>query len=437
MPRQPSRAPTYSLSALTQIATVVGSGLSNSTVVLAPATSTAFDFIRGVCASGGDGGPATSARINGMFGVCGDSMGNVYIGEAGGDKVRKVTVSGGANTISTIMGTGTAGVPIEGAAATSTPINDPFQIYVDSVGHVYTTLQGVSKILVLSEGLLRTAAGTRITTVFGTGYAARAGDGGPASSASMNNPRGLWADTSGTMFVSELTGGRIRRVDGVTNIVSLFAGSIRQVDPQHIITTIAGGSGATSGVDGRQATSTTLSTPNQYTYKIRQINLNTGILTTAVGRGSVVWSNKAGPASSIALAQPAGVYADVNGNLFITEGLGNSVKMLHGGIVTTIAGSGVASNTSSVTSSSVNTWGDGGPPTAATLNNPVNAFVNTNGGNKIRKLYGTLTPTVTPSSAPSSRPSSLPSRCPSSQPSRRPSSQPSRYPSSMPSVQPI
>ena len=41
----------------------------------------------------GDNGPATAATLNSMFGVALDTSGNVYIGDTGNQRIRKVTVT--------------------------------------------------------------------------------------------------------------------------------------------------------------------------------------------------------------------------------------------------------------------------------------------------------------------------------------------------------
>ncbi len=170
------------------IATVVGTGVASST---------------------GDGAAATSATIYGPCYSRFDSAGNYYITESSGNLVRKVmTVTTEIPTltpsihpslsphsisiITTIAGTGTGSYSGDGDQATAAAINGPHGIDIDSSGNVYFNdlyNNRVRKITV-STGI--------ITTYAGTGSASYSGDGGIASSASLNWPHGLCIDSSGS-----------------------------------------------------------------------------------------------------------------------------------------------------------------------------------------------------------------------------------------------
>ena len=94
--------------------------------------------------------------------------------------------------ISTVAGTGTASYSGDGGVASSATINGPTGIAIDSNGNVYFSdffNHRVRKITV-STGI--------ITTYAGTGSASYSGDGGAASSATLNRPNGLCMDSSGT-----------------------------------------------------------------------------------------------------------------------------------------------------------------------------------------------------------------------------------------------
>src|ERR1035437_1591489 len=99
-------------------------------------------------------------------------------------------------------------------------------------------------VLVFSLGLCSQAIGqnSTITTVAGNGSVGFAGDGGPATSGLLNQPRGVTVDASGNLFIADSLNGRIRKVSA--GIIALFAG------------------GGTGGVgDGGPATSASLSLP--------------------------------------------------------------------------------------------------------------------------------------------------------------------------------
>jgi hypothetical protein len=76
-----------------------------------------------------------------------------------------------------------------------------------------------------------------------------------------------------------------------------------------------------------------------------------GILTIVAGNGNAGFSGDGGPATNASLNQPRGIAVDSAGNLYIADSLNNRVRMVSNGVITTLAGSGVAGFS-----------GDGGPP---------------------------------------------------------------------------
>lgn len=182
----------------------------------------------------GDGGPATDAALSYVQGVATDSAGNLYIVDAGNQRIRKVDTSG---IISTVVGTGVPGFSGDGGLATAAQLRDPARIAVDRAGNLYITDAGNRRVRkVTTSGM--------ISTVAGNGTAGFSGDGGPATSAQLRWPYGLAVDESGNLFITDLEDHRIRKVD-----------------TSGVITTIAGdGTPGFSG-DGGPAATAQLNTP--------------------------------------------------------------------------------------------------------------------------------------------------------------------------------
>jgi len=166
------------------VSTVVGSGTASST---------------------GDGSAATSATINCPVFSRFDSAGNLYITEWDGAFVRKVvTVSTDIPTvapslsphsisvISTVAGSGIYGYTGDGGVATSATLGAPEAVVVDSLGNIYIadTYNYCVRKVTISTGI--------ITTVAGSGVGGFSGDGGAATSATLNVPTDMHLDAAGT-----------------------------------------------------------------------------------------------------------------------------------------------------------------------------------------------------------------------------------------------
>src|SRR6478735_514910 len=89
----------------------------------------------GVAGFSGDGGPATKATFNGVFGIALGPGGKLYVADLSNRRVRMITLKTGI--ISTIAGNGTDAVPSDGSLAAESPLQDPRAVAADSQGNVY------------------------------------------------------------------------------------------------------------------------------------------------------------------------------------------------------------------------------------------------------------------------------------------------------------
>jgi sugar lactone lactonase YvrE len=382
----------------------------------------------GVAGSGGDGGPATAAQLNfggGGGGGIAIASGYLYVAEGAGNRVRRVDLETG--TITTFAGTGGAGSGGDGGQATAAQLNLPGGLAVGS-GNLY--IADVNNHRVRRIDL---ATGT-ITTFAGTGAMGFAGDGGPATAAQLNGPRCVAVDP-GNLYVVDNLNNRVRRVDLATGTITTFAGTggvgfmgdggqataaelnlphgvaldssnlyiadlvnnrVRKVElATGTITTFAGG-GALSPGDGGQATAALLNGPtvllldsrnlyiaDRLNNRVRRVDLATGIITTLAGTGVAGFGGDGGQATAAQLNSPRGLSLD-SGNLYIGDSGNNRVRRvdLATGTITTFAGTGVAGF-----------GGDGGPATAAQLNNPFGVtiasgylYIGDYGNNRVRRV---------------------------------------------------
>jgi sugar lactone lactonase YvrE len=352
----------------------------------------------------GDGGPATKASLNTPYGVAVDESGNVYIADTYNYRIRKVAPDG---VITTVAGTGTQGYSGDGGPAIDAKISAPYGLASDSTGNLYFADNNVALVRRIS------ASGT-ITTVAG-GH--MIGDGGAATSAELNLPRGVAKDAAGNLYVAEFDGNRIRKV-GLNGKISTFAGNgtagfsgdgepaekaeldnpidvavdaagelyiadwnygrVRKVGANGTITTIAGSGFHGNLSDGIMATAAELSTiggialdklGNLYISdqglssdlpapmpRVRKVARD-GTITTVAGNGKQGYSGDGGEATKAQLDMPSGLAVDASGNLYIADYNNFRIrKVTPGGLISTVAGNGQQGS-----------LGDGGPATAAEL----------------------------------------------------------------------
>ena len=160
----------------------------------------------GVAGYSGDGGPAVDATLGEVNGAAVDAAGNVYLGDAGGHRIRKVDTSG---TITTFAGTGQLGHAGDGGPATEATFDYPASLALDSAGDLYVSDWLSANIRVIgTDGVVRPVAGTG-------GLSGFAGDCGPATSAHVggtSSPTLGLAAHGGVLYVADANNGRIRIV---------------------------------------------------------------------------------------------------------------------------------------------------------------------------------------------------------------------------------
>ncbi len=121
----------------------------------------------GVAGFSGDGGPANAAQLSSPYEIALDGNGNLLICDRGNNRIRKVAPDG---TISTVAGTGVAGSTGDGGPATSAAINGPFAIALDHVGGYYILTDNGGKLRHVDQnGNISTIAGNGITVNVGDG----------------------------------------------------------------------------------------------------------------------------------------------------------------------------------------------------------------------------------------------------------------------------
>jgi hypothetical protein len=221
-----------------------------------------------------------------------------------------------------------------------------------------------------------------LLTRAGTGTAGAIGDGSFAAAAQLSGPRGMAQLADGSLLIADTGNNRIRRIDS-----------------SGTISTVAG-SGALGGAgDGGPAVVAQLSGPRDVAVgtdgvsyyiadtgnnRIRKVDAG-GIITTVVGTGIAGATGDGSSATLGTINGPSGIGFTTSGGLLIADTTNNRIRLVSGGNLSTVAGTGTPSST-----------GDGSPALFATINLPQDVAASAGGtyliadttGNRIRKVDG-------------------------------------------------
>lgn len=266
----------------------------------------------GTAGYSGDGASAVLAQLKVPIDICIDKFGTFFIAEEQNHTIRKISNSG---IISTYAGNGVGGYTGDGGLASSAQLYTPEGISINNSGNLF--------IAELFNNVIRKInSGTIISTIAGTGTIGYSGDGGLAAVAEFNRPSGIIADTIGNIYVSDF-----------------YNHVVRKIDTSGIISTIAGNGSPGNSGDGGPAISAQLNGPNglvldkygclyiadSYNHTIRKIDTN-GIINTIAGNGTLGYSGDGGLAIAAQLNYPFKITIDTSGNLYIADTDNNVIR---------------------------------------------------------------------------------------------------------------
>ncbi len=317
----------------------------------APAPAYTITTIAGDNTAGytADAVAATTSELNQPYGIALDSSGNLYIGDQINYRVRKVA----AGTISTVAGDGTSGYLGDTAAATSAELGRVSGVAVDSSGNLYISDPDNYVIRKVSGGTITTYAGNNSLGPGGTG------DLLLAINAQLSEPTGLAVDAAGNLYIADTGNSRIRKVTASSgNITSISTGSFILSSPKGVAVDLAGNVYIADTNDSR-------------ILKVATVGSIT-VTTTVAGTDTGAWgySGDGGPATSALLNHPGGVAVDAAGNIYIADTDNQRIRRVSAatGTITTVAGTKFSGYT-----------GDGGSSTSAELSFPLSVLVDPSG----------------------------------------------------------
>ena len=275
---------------------------------------------------GGDGVPAAGTFLDQPRGVAVDAAGNIYIAEWGRHRIRKIDTLG---FIHTIAGTGESGFSGDGVPATSAMLAFPLGVAVDTAGNVYIAdalNHRIRRIDIL--GVIETIAGSGDGVSEENFTGDYGGDSGPATGALLARPDDIAVDDMGNVYIADTFNHRIRKVDA-SGIIDTIAGT------GEIGFDGDGGPATEAWLDEPRGVATdgagNLYIADAGNNRIRKVDA-TGTITTIAGTGGIGVDGDGGPATSALLASPGGVALDAAGNVFIADMVNHRIRKLTPGV---------------------------------------------------------------------------------------------------------
>lgn len=216
-----------------------------------------------------------------------------------------------AESVSTLIGTGAAGY-------SDRQVNNPYGLVIGPDGALYFCDLDNQRIRRLDLSTRRTL------TIAGNGQKGYAGDGAPATDASLNMPHEIQFDSAGHLYIAERDNHVVRKVDARSGTISTFAGTGRAG--------FAGDGGPASRAELRQPHSIAVDPDRRFllicdigNHRIRRVEFATGVIDTFAGTGERQPTPDGAPLKGAPLNGPRTMAFDSAGDLYVALREGNAI----------------------------------------------------------------------------------------------------------------
>ena len=226
-----------------------------------------------------------------------------------------------------------AGAPTKGAAPITGELRMPFAVDADRAGNLFIAELTGQRVLKLDSG-------GRLTTLAGTGEKGAAGDGGPARQAQFNGMHHLAVTPNGDVLVADTWNCRVRKIDAKTGVIATIVGTGEKGfsgDGGPAIRAACGGIYSLA-LDVPRNRLLLADLDNR---RVRVVNLADGTIDTLAGNGQRGVPVDGSPAKKSPLVDPRAVACDRSGNVYVLERSGNALRAVDlQGRIRTVAGAG-------------------------------------------------------------------------------------------------
>ena len=225
-----------------------------------------------------------------------------------------------SGSVVTVAGSGVRGYSGDGGPATSATLNEPYEVRFDRAGNMFFVER-------LNHVIRKVDAKTgMIETVAGDGSPGFAGDGGAAVGANFKQPHSLQFDTMGDLYICDIGNHRVRKIETRTKKISTFGGDGRNAAP------FDGGGISTNSLAGPRALD--FDRTGQMWIALREgnaiyrVDMKTGLIRRAAGNGKSGFTGNGGPALAATLSGPKGIAVGPDQNVYFADTESHTIRMI-------------------------------------------------------------------------------------------------------------